>query len=262
VISFIGGTGLNTVKEPSKGGGKIMRESLQRFAKVSLDAGADAVIASHPFLDDSWEKASLVNEGKAGAASPWVSGTGPVLRYYAATIEAVQAIEAHDRLKLSQSEPATAQSKLDLAAFAGRWLMNAEKTRMGRMGPTGKNTVRSKTFTWVFTPESEGLRMDVYTEYPQPAPTRTLTVIPDGKRRGCDSTNKSACLTRGGEAEEQSYVYYQMDPHMVARVFYIKDKVYEYSTYSVSTDGKTFTSISWDPTTPEYQNIQVFEKQP
>jgi metallo-beta-lactamase class B len=102
VISFIGGTGLNQVKEPSKGGGKILRDSLTKFAQVSVDAGADAVISSHPFLDDSWLKAAQVNEGKAGNTSPWVSGKDAVLRYYASAIEAVFAIEAHDRLRAAQ----------------------------------------------------------------------------------------------------------------------------------------------------------------
>ena len=102
VISFIGGTGLNAVKEPSKGGGRLMRDSLEKFAKVSLAAGADVVVASHPFLDDAWEKAKLVNEGKAGRTSPWVADKDAVLRYYAATIEAIYAVEANDRLKAAQ----------------------------------------------------------------------------------------------------------------------------------------------------------------
>jgi metallo-beta-lactamase class B len=99
VISFIGGTGLNMVKEPSKGGGKVLRDSLLKFAKLSYSAGADVLICSHPFLDDSWLKAKLINDGKAAKTSPWVASQDAVIRYYAATIEAVQAIEANDRLK-------------------------------------------------------------------------------------------------------------------------------------------------------------------
>lgn len=102
VISFIGGTGLNQVKEPSKGGGRILRDSLEKFAKVSAAAGADVLLCSHPFLDDAWLKARLVNEGKAGKTNPWVSGSDAVLRYYAASIEAVYAIEAYDRIKAAQ----------------------------------------------------------------------------------------------------------------------------------------------------------------
>jgi metallo-beta-lactamase class B len=102
VISFIGGTGLNSVQNPSQGGGQVLRESLQKFAKISLAAGADVVISSHPFLDDSWEKARLVNDGKAGKVNPWICGQDAMLRYYAATAEAVYAIEAYDRLKPAQ----------------------------------------------------------------------------------------------------------------------------------------------------------------
>jgi hypothetical protein len=149
-----------------------------------------------------------------------------------------------------------------LSAFAGRWQMNAAKTKMGREGPNGKNLARSPTFTWIFTPEGKGLRMDVYAEYPQPAPTRTMTVIADAKKRGCDpQQNKGACLTTGGKPDEQVYAYYQMDSHMLARLFYDKGKVVEYSSYAVSTDGKTLSIVSWSPETPEWQNIQVFDKQ-
>jgi hypothetical protein len=155
----------------------------------------------------------------------------------------------------------TAETAHDVSAFAGRWQMNAAKTKMGRMGPTGQNIVRAPTFTWIFTPEGQGLRMDVYNEYPQPAPTRTMTLIPDGKLRKCDSANKTACLTRGGDPSEQTYVYHQIDPRLVARIFYIKGEVYEYSHYTVSRDGKTFTVVSWGPDTPEYHNIQVFDRQ-
>ncbi len=101
VISFVGGTGLVGVKDLSKGG-QILRESLVKFGKASVAAGADVVVSSHPFLDDAWDKARLVNEGKASKTSPWVVGKDAVLRYYAATIEAVFAIEAHDRLKKAQ----------------------------------------------------------------------------------------------------------------------------------------------------------------
>jgi metallo-beta-lactamase class B len=261
VISFIGGTGLNAVKEPSKGGGKILRDSLEKFAKVSLAAGADVVVASHPFLDDAWIKAKLVNEGKAGKTNPWVADKDAVLRYYAATIEAVYAIEAYDVLQGAQSPPPTpAPSANDLSAFVGRWQMNAAKTKMGRFGPNAKNISRGPTFTWTFTPDGPGLRMDVYYEYPQPAPTRTMTMVADGKQHPCEG--QAPCLTTGGNPKEQFYAYYPIESRMVARLFYDKGKIVEYCTYAVSQDGKTFTSISWSPETPEYQNIQVFDKQP
>ena len=154
---------------------------------------------------------------------------------------------------------AIAQSANGLEAFVGRWQMNVAKTKMGRMGPTGKNIVRAPTFTWIFTPEGQGLKMDVYSEYPQPAPTRTMTLVADQKARPCLS---QTCLTTGGDPKEQTYAYYKMDSRMLARIFYTKGQVEEYSSYAVSKDGKVLTIISWSPETPEYQNIQVFDKQP
>ena len=98
VISFIGGTGLTGNRDLIRDG-QTLRASLEKFARASAAAGADALVTCHPFLDDSWDKAKLVNEGKARGASPWIAGSDGVLRYYAATIEAVYAIEANERLK-------------------------------------------------------------------------------------------------------------------------------------------------------------------
>ena len=102
VISFVGGTGMNQIKDPSKGGGKILRDSLAKFAKVSKAAGADVLISSHPFNDDAWDKAKLIVDGKAGAVSPFVATKDGVQRYYASAIEAALAIEAWDAAKPAQ----------------------------------------------------------------------------------------------------------------------------------------------------------------
>jgi hypothetical protein len=159
----------------------------------------------------------------------------------------------------ASSLAAAAQAATNLSAFAGKWQINLQKTKMGREGPNGKNLARDPTFTWIFTPEGKGLRMDVYEKYPQPAPTRTMTLTADAVEHGCRS---AACLSTGGNGKEQSYRYWQMDDHMLARLFYTKGKVDEYSTYAVSTDGKTLSIVSWSAATPEWQNIQVFDRQP
>jgi hypothetical protein len=157
-------------------------------------------------------------------------------------------------LSVSAVSSAFAQASSGLEAFVGRWQMNAGKTKMGRMGPNGANIVRDPTFTWQFTPT------DVFTRYPQPSPTRTMTVIVDEKQHPCQGPGP--CLTTGGNPAEQFYSYFKMDSKMLARLFYDKGQVVEYSTYSVSTDGKTLSIVSWSPETPEFHNIQVFDKQP
>ena len=95
-VSFLGGMGMASVdKDTAKGGFRVLRDSMMRFAKISLDAHADVLVSCHPFMDDSWEKAKLVLDHKGGLASPWVAGVEPVSRYYAATIEAVDAAETY-----------------------------------------------------------------------------------------------------------------------------------------------------------------------
>jgi hypothetical protein len=153
-----------------------------------------------------------------------------------------------------------AQSVNDLSTFVGRWQIDLSRTKMGRMGPNGKNLVRSPTFTFVFATEGEGLRMDVYSEYPGQAPSRTTPIIPDQKPRPCE--NKNGCQTVGGDPKEQTFTYFRIDSHLLGRIFYINGEPAEYTTYAVSGDAKTFTMITWSAETPQYQNIQVFERQP
>lgn len=131
---------------------------------------------------------------------------------------------------------------------------------MGRAGPDGAQTRRSPTFTWVFVPVGAGLNMHIYPEYPAPTPTKILSVIPDGKQYACEM--KESCLSAPGNPREQSYAFSQVNTNVLVRVFQIRGKDFEYNLYAVSEDGKTFVATSWNPQTPEYQNVQVFEKQP
>jgi hypothetical protein len=146
-----------------------------------------------------------------------------------------------------------AQPDGDLSAFIGRWQINPARTHMGR-----GNLTRSSTFTFIFASQTNGLRLDIYENYPQSLPTRSAAIVPDRRRHGCAST--TGCQTVGGVPAEQSYAYFEIDPHMLIRVFYTQGKVTEYTSYAVSTDGKTFTMISWGAEKPEKENIQVFDR--
>jgi hypothetical protein len=156
---------------------------------------------------------------------------------------------------------ALAQSaEAGLQPFVGTWKINPAKTRMGVNGPSTTTPLRDPTFTWTFTPKDYGLQMEVYEKYPLPAPTRTLMINPDGKIRPCQTVKP--CLPSGGDPKEQSYAYHKMDDHMISRLFYVKGKIVEYDTYSVSEDGKTLVITAWHSPTPDWQNMQVFDKQP
>ena len=96
VVSFFGGTGLQTIdKDPAKGGFATMRASLRRFAKISADAGADVILSNHPFTDGAYAKVAAQRAGKPGSTQPWVAGRDAVLRFYVAFIEMVNAVEAY-----------------------------------------------------------------------------------------------------------------------------------------------------------------------
>ena len=146
-----------------------------------------------------------------------------------------------------------------LQAYVGTWKINPAKTRMGVLGPNTPTPLRDPTFTWIFTGKPYGVQMDVYTKYPQAAPNRTLEIRPDGKTYPCQT--KDPCLPSGGDPKEQAYAYHKIDGHMISRLFYVKGKIAEYDTYAVSEDGKTLTIVAWHAPTPEYQNVQVFDKQ-
>jgi hypothetical protein len=156
---------------------------------------------------------------------------------------------------------ALAQPSNDLGAFVGRWQINLAETKLGRMGPNAApNVVRSPTFTFVFSPEGPKLRMDTYANYPQPAPTFTVFIFPDGKQNRCEVNNP--CYAVDGDPRDRLYAYTKIDSHMMLRMMFLKGKVSEYTSYAVSSGGKVFTMIAWSAETPEWQNIQVFDKQP
>ena len=146
-----------------------------------------------------------------------------------------------------------------LQAYVGTWRLNPAKTKMGVNGPSTPTPLRDPTFTWIFTPESYGVLMNVYTKYPQAKPDRVLKINPDGKIHPCET--KEPCLPSGGDPKDQAYAYHKIDGHMISRLFYVKGKIAEYDTYAVSQDGKTLTIVAWHAPTPEYQNVQVFDKQ-
>jgi hypothetical protein len=153
-----------------------------------------------------------------------------------------------------------AQAEAALTAFVGTWTIDLARSRMGRAGPGGTQTQRSNSFTWVFSPDATGLRMNIYTEYPARAPSTTLSVVADGRLQACEM--QKSCLGRPGDPKEQHYAFTLVNPNVLTRVFQVRGAAVEYNVYAVSKDGKTFVATSWSPETPEYQNVQVFDRQP
>ena len=144
-----------------------------------------------------------------------------------------------------------------LAAYVGRWQIDVSLSP-GRSGPGGGPPPSDSTYTFVLTPEGSALRMEVFSEFPLPAPSRSMPLAANGKLQGCPGP--APCLSTGGSAAEQAYAWYELDDRVLARIFYVKSQVYEYSTLALAADGQYFTLISWQPGTPQYQNIRTFRK--
>ena len=155
--------------------------------------------------------------------------------------------------------PASAQTRA-ASPFVGTWKLNIPKSHMGFDGPSVVTPMRGPTFTWIFTAKPYGLQQEVFDSYPAPTPARTIEVRTDGKAYPCTTT--TSCLPGGGDPKDQTIAYWRLDDHMMARVSYVKGQVLEYDSYSISEDGKTFVVTAWKAPHPEWQNVQVFDKQP
>jgi hypothetical protein len=149
------------------------------------------------------------------------------------------------------------QSPNDLSAFVGRWQINPGKSRLMKYGPHGKNELKSNTYTFVFTPAGPGLTLSAYNEYPQSAPSRSIAVILDRNAHPCTGI----CVVPGVQPG-QTYTFFPIDSHFIARTTDVKGKTIEFLTYAVSSDGKTLTMTTSTADTPEWQSSFVFEKQP
>jgi len=60
--------------------------------------------------------------------------------------------------------------------------------------------------------------------------------------------------------KDQTLAHWRLAPDMIVRLQKTNGKASEWVIYTVSADGKVFTSVSWVPTHPELQDVQVFTR--
>jgi hypothetical protein len=60
--------------------------------------------------------------------------------------------------------------------------------------------------------------------------------------------------------KDQTLTHWRLAPGLIVRLQKKDGKPSEWAIYTVSSDGKTFTSISWLPANPELQDFQVFTR--
>jgi hypothetical protein len=60
--------------------------------------------------------------------------------------------------------------------------------------------------------------------------------------------------------KDQTLAHWRLAPDLIVRLQKTDGKASEWVIYTVSADGKVFTSVSWVPTHPELQDLQVFTR--
>ena len=65
-----------------------------------------------------------------------------------------------------------------------------------------------------------------------------------------------------GPGKGEIAIHWRLSPYLIVRLAVKRtEPPTEYATYAVSSDGNVLTTTSWDPATPEYHNVQVYERQ-
>jgi len=132
--------------------------------------------------------------------------------------------------------------------FYGRWRINVAKST------NNGSRANSDTFTWIFKPEGDMVRHDIYDVYPADKPSRSYAV----RLNGSQSPDPHAV----GIGETISW--WPVNKSMMFREVRQNGAPTQRTLYSVSADGKVFTSQSWSPTKPNEtgrSNLMYFDRQ-
>jgi len=91
--------------------------------------------------------------------------------------------------------------------------------------------------------------------------TRSRT-LPLRRRNTRIRRHSTARITpiRVRRGKDQTLAHWHLSPDLIVRQQKTDGKTSERVIYTVSADGKTFTSISWAPGNPELQDVQVFTR--
>jgi len=128
----------------------------------------------------------------------------------------------------------------------GTWKMDQTKSVNNR---GGNHAPYPTQHTRILAPEGGGLRNTLaYSSTSSPVYSYS------GEFDGKDHPDPRA----GGQ--DRTLAHWRIAPDLIMRLQKDKGIPTEWVIYTVSSDGKVFTSISWVPTNPELQDLQVFTR--
>ena len=128
----------------------------------------------------------------------------------------------------------------------GTWKMDQARSVNNRGGDhAGYQTQHVR----ILAPENDGLR-NTLSYNPTSSPVYSYAAIFDGKDHPDPRT----------PGKDQTLAHWRLAPDLIVRLQKTDGKASEWVIYTVSADGKIFTSVSWVPTNPELQDLQVFKR--
>jgi hypothetical protein len=128
----------------------------------------------------------------------------------------------------------------------GRWMMDQTRSVNNR---NGDHATFPTQHVRILAPEGNGLR-NTLANTPTASPQYSYSATFDGKDHPDPRT----------PGKDQTLAHWHLAPDVIVRQHKTDGKTSEWVIYTVSSDGKVFTSISWAPSNPELQDVQVFTR--
>ena len=128
----------------------------------------------------------------------------------------------------------------------GRWMMDQTKSVNNR---GGDHATFPTQHVRILAPDGDGLRNTLAN-----TPTSSPTYSYSGKFDGKDYPDSRT------PGRDQTLAHWHLAPDVIVRLQKTDGQTSEWVIYTVSSDGKVFTSISWAPSNPELQDVQVFTR--
>ena len=127
------------------------------------------------------------------------------------------------------------------------WKMDQSKSVNNR---NGDHATFPTQHVRILAAEGDGLR-NTMANSPTSAPVYSYSSKLDGQDHPDPRT----------PGKDQTLAHWQLAPDLIVRLQKTDGKKSEWVIDTVSADGKTFTSVSWDPAHPELQDLQVFTRE-
>ena len=128
----------------------------------------------------------------------------------------------------------------------GKWMMDQTKSVNNR---GGDHATFPTQHVRILAPEGDGLR-NTLADSPSSPPQYSYS----GKFDGKDYPDSRF------PGRDQTLAHWHLAPDVIVRLQKTDGQTSEWVIYTVSSDGKVFTSISWVPSHPELQDVQVFTR--